>query len=214
MAGITREERLRRQAAAAAVDFTPPQSAVATEEIIDPAPVAAVPTFSVAERRLKYGDIAMLSRTADVKLINQPCPMAIWWGMAEDAHEHITVHGWTLVRTNELEMSPERMGLQATPDGAVARGKNCAELLFKMPSHLREEILLRQSKDRYLKRTSLKDFKKRMSESAVADAQDASLTPQQRERAMRQAESFGGSGKKAEYVVLEHKESHSGQPIE
>lgn len=227
MAGISREERERRSALkASTIDFTPPtETAMAqlpaptsTSDVVVPpksAEPAKVPQFSVAERRLKHGDLSMLSADADITIVGQDEPMALYWGLTEDAHENITKYGWVPVMASELPMTCERMGLQKTPDGIVARGKNCSEILMKMPKRLRDQILLRQSQDRYAKRTSTKDWRNRMASAAASDAADESLSPEQRERAKRHADSMASTrGDKAQYHVTEFKETHSGQPIE
>lgn len=201
MANISREERLRRQAEADHMTATVPE-VTPTDGEIEP------PTFSVAERRLKYGDLAMMQGQADFDLVGVSEPMAIYWGMTEDAHELITLKGWVPVHQKFLPMAPSRMGLQAAPDGNVTRGKNGSEMLFMMPKRIREEILLSQTNRRQVMRLSRRTWMKQTAEDAQMAAQDASLTPQQREKAARAAASMS-SNERAKWTVTEFQESHS-----
>lgn len=226
MAGISREERLRRQALKDAESPVVPGSPMPnppdggwptvadpvvplTPNVVVPAAKSPEPPkFTIAERRLKHGDVAMMKGQADFELVGMPEPMSIYWGMTEDAHELITLKGWVPVEAKFLPMKPERMGLTTAPDGNVTRGKQGSEMLFMMPKKLRDEILHDQANRRQVMRLSRRTYMKQTAESAQAAAMDQSLSAAQRESAARAAASMESS-QRAKWTVTEFTESHS-----
>lgn len=209
MANITKEERERRRliAEGGADASTPSVEAVAAlmdKQSDDPKP----PTFAVAERRKKHGDLAMLRAQGEFDLVGMTEPMAIYWGLTEHAYDLVNVYGWVPVHRKYLPVDPSQLGLTAAPDGNVTRGKNGSEMLFMMPKKMREDILFGQANTRQVNRLSRRRHLQQAIASAQADAENPALTEAQRSNAARSAAAME-SGQKAKFSFTEYTESHS-----
>ncbi|HXJ44077.1 MAG TPA: hypothetical protein VNH18_32620 [Bryobacteraceae bacterium] len=164
--------------------------------------------FSVAERRLKHGDLAMLSEIANITLSGTDEPMAIYWGMTENAYDLINVYGWVPVQSKYLPMKAGLMGLTEAPDGNVTRGQNGSEMLFMMPERLRNAHLFKQANTRQVSRLSRRHHLQTAISSAQADATNPALSPARRESAARSAAGMEAN-QKAKFTFTEYTESHS-----
>lgn len=214
MAGLTREERSRRAALAAEIAAGNPDNQTAAPETVTGEPTEQhPPTFSVAERRLKHGDVAMLRAQADFTLVGVDQEMAIYWGMTENAYDLINIYGWVPVHKRHLPMAPSMLGLSEGPDGNVTRGKSGSEMLFMMPKVTRESILFDQEQRRQVMRRSRRMWQKANQMSAETDAANEALSPAQRASALRAANAMQDS-RKAQWVPLGSVESHGREPID
>lgn len=204
MANISREERLRRQQTATATLDQPTPAPEPSETPTTPEP----PVFTVAERRLQNGDLAMLSEMANIALVGTLEPMALYWGMTENAYDLINIFGWVPVHARYLPMKPSMMGLAQGPDGNVTRGKNGSEMLFMMPARLREAHLFKAANARQVKRLSRRHHLQNAISSAQADANNPELSAARRESAAKSA-AMMEANQKAKFTFTEYTESHS-----
>lgn len=210
MANITREERLRREALKSSTETLdiPMTTPEPDPTIAGTASTPQPPVFSVAERRLKHGDLSMMSEMANIALVGTTEPMALYWGMTEHAYELINIFGWVPVHARYLPMAPNLMGLSQAPDGHVTRGQRGSEMLFMMPSRLREAQLFKAANDRQMKRLSRRHHLQNAIASAEADAHNPALSAARREGAARSAASMAAN-QKAKFTFTEYTESHS-----
>ncbi len=194
-------------------EATQPDIAVDPGDETDAPAAAQPPVFSVAERRLKHGDAAMLRNQADFDVIGFEEPMSIYWGLTESAYDLINIYGWVAAKASNLPVKANMLGLAESPDGFVTRGKNGSEMLFVMPKRLREDILHEASARRLKRRLSARTYKQEAASLAAQDASNPELTPKQRESAARSAAALD-SNKRAKWSFTEFQESHSRQPID
>lgn len=207
MANITKEERARRAALIAESAPEPDPN-----DISPKAASVEPPAFSIAERRLKYGDVAMMKGQADFDLVGLDEPMAVYWGMTEDAYDLVNLKGWQPVHKQHLPMEPSRLGLTSAPDGYVTRGRHGSEMLFMMPKRLRESILMDQEQRRQVMRRSRRMWQQQNMAAAEQDAQNEALTDAQRASARRASLSMQDE-KRAKWTPLESIESHGTEPL-
>lgn len=148
-----------------------------------------IPSFEVVERRIKYGDAATMAGPS-IELINQPEPMALYWGNSarEGRHFQLTKRkGWVPVRMTELANRLDVGGdIVETPDGIVARGEKGREVLYKMPKRLYEALAQRKADDNLRKSRSAARLKQATQERMVSDA--ASGDGSRRDALMRGAD--------------------------
>jgi hypothetical protein len=130
---------------------------------LNPTAVATppLPSFEIAERRAKYGDVATLREmNAAAALKDQAVPMVTRWiytgpGAPLDRfYEVIAQKGYQQVHERELTTPAHRNGWGVSPEGYVTRGEKGHELLVKMPKHLYEQIQVRKALDGDAKRRS------------------------------------------------------------
>src|SRR5690348_14425202 len=117
-------------------------------------PVAIPSDFSVAERRLQHGDLAELSRGSNIELAHQPEPMSIYWAPINGQPSPwtmINVLGWQYVTPADLPGRPADLGLDEQDGRIVKGGRDDQEVLFKMPTRLREQIAMKRTMDHYRK---------------------------------------------------------------
>lgn len=115
-------------------------------------PVPIPSDFSVAERRLQNGDIAELSRGANIELVGQPEPMATYWAPIHGTPSPWTMInslGWQYVTPADLGGKPAELGLDEQDGHIVKGGQEDQEVLFKMPQRLRDRIQMKKSHDFY-----------------------------------------------------------------
>jgi hypothetical protein len=152
---------------------------------------ADVPTFEVVERRIKYGDATALSGPS-LELINQPEPMALYWGNTgrEGRHFQLTKRkGWVPVKMSELANRLDIGGeIVESPEGIVARGEKGREVLYKMPLRLYRALAQRKANDNIRRSRSAARLKQGSQDSMVRDADSGSLGASERERLLRGAD--------------------------
>jgi hypothetical protein len=152
---------------------------------------ADVPTFEVVERRIKYGDATALSGPS-LELINQPEPMALYWGNTgrEGRHFQLTKRkGWVPVKMSELANRLDIGGeIVESPEGIVARGEKGREVLYKMPLRLYRALAQRKADDNIRRSRSAARLKQGSQDSMVRDADSGSLGASERERLLRGAD--------------------------
>jgi hypothetical protein len=166
---------------------------VSKPEDITPVEIADadVPTFEVVERRIKYGDATALSGPS-LELINQPEPMALYWGNTgrEGRHFQLTKRkGWVPVKMSELANRLDIGGeIVESPEGIVARGEKGREVLYKMPLRLYRALAQRKADDNIRRSRSAARLKQGSQDSMVRDADSGSLGASERERLLRGAD--------------------------
>lgn len=131
--------------------------------------------FSVAERRLQNGDIAELSRGANIDLVGQAEPMVTYWapinGQPSPWHM-INVLGWTYVTPADLGGKPSDLGLDEQDGRIVKGGRDDQEVLFKMPKRLRDGIAFKKTEDFHRKMADSAKSKS-VIQKGLSDAGDA-----------------------------------------
>jgi hypothetical protein len=166
---------------------------VSKPEDITPVEIADadVPTFEVVERRIKYGDATALSGPS-LELINQPEPMALYWGNTgrEGRHFQLTKRkGWVPVKMSELANRLDIGGeIVESPEGIVARGEKGREVLYKMPARLYRQLEQRKADDNIRRSRSAARLKQGTQEALARDAESDSLNASGRERLLRGAD--------------------------
>jgi hypothetical protein len=120
-----------------------------------------LPSFEIAERRAKYGDVATLRELdAAAALVDQAVPMVTRWiytgpGAPLDRfYEIIAQKGYQQVHERDLKTPAHRNGWGLSPEGYVTRGEKGHELLVKMPEHLYKQIQAKKAHDADAKRRS------------------------------------------------------------
>lgn len=175
-------------------------------------PDDAVPSFSIAERRAKYGTALEQSIPDPLPLINQPEPMAtrgfnrdMWSGRIYQAQNG----GWVAIKASELAVQAQFLGLTEQPDGSVTQGDKGEVIYFKMPKRLYDQIQRGKAERRRAKRSSEAARKAQVQQAITGLASEARdrgdmSTYDQASRAAESLDSFSQT---------EFQESISGQPV-
>ena len=139
-------------------------------------PDDAVPSFSIAERRAKFGTALEQSIPDPLPLVGQPEPMAtrgfnrdMWSGRIYQAQNG----GWVPVKASELAVQASYLGLTEQPDGTVTQGDKGEVIYFKMPKRLYDQIQRGKAERRRQKRSSEAARKAQVQQAITGLASDA-----------------------------------------